>query len=83
VGYLNRNNIDGAVALFAPHDYVVTDRLHAHVLSGLMGKPHVVLDNNYKKVSTIYNDYTGSFETAHFATDLVEAQEIARKAGRG
>ena len=30
--------------------YVVTDRLHGHILSTLMGIPHVVMDNSYGKV---------------------------------
>ena len=29
---------------------VITDRLHGHILSSLIGKPHVVFDNSYGKV---------------------------------
>lgn len=29
---------------------VITDRLHAHILCTLMGIPHVVLDNSYRKI---------------------------------
>jgi pyruvyl transferase EpsO len=29
---------------------VITDRLHAHILSLLLGIPHVILDNNYGKL---------------------------------
>lgn len=70
---LNRLNISGAVALYQPASIIVTDRLHAHVLAALMGRDHVVLDNNYRKVSTIFDDYTGRFSTAHYATNVDEA----------
>ncbi|MEA1050962.1 polysaccharide pyruvyl transferase family protein [Lamprobacter modestohalophilus] len=30
---------------------VITDRLHGHILCTLMGIPHVVLDNHYRKIS--------------------------------
>jgi pyruvyl transferase EpsO len=36
--------------LLASGSVVVTDRLHAHILSLLLGIPHVVLDNNYGKL---------------------------------
>jgi pyruvyl transferase EpsO len=36
--------------LLATGSVVITDRLHAHILSLLLGIPHVVLDNNYGKV---------------------------------
>lgn len=29
---------------------VVTDRMHAHILCVLLGKPHVFVDNNYRKI---------------------------------
>lgn len=30
---------------------ILTDRLHASILAVLMGKPHVILDEKYKKIS--------------------------------
>jgi exopolysaccharide biosynthesis predicted pyruvyltransferase EpsI len=36
--------------LLASGSVVITDRLHAHILSLLLGIPHVVLDNNYGKL---------------------------------
>lgn len=59
---------------------LITDRLHAHILATLMGIPNFVVDNNYGKLSGIYNLYTkggsgilcGSFEEAFSrAQDLV------------
>ncbi|CAG0904157.1 unnamed protein product, partial [Darwinula stevensoni] len=34
---------------------IITDRLHAHILSTLMSIPHVVLDNSYGKVKNFHN----------------------------
>lgn len=47
-GYSGRL-ISEAAALFASHDRIVTDRLHAHILACLMSKPNTVLDNSYGK----------------------------------
>lgn len=39
------------VRLLSTGHEIVTDRLHAHILSTLMGIPHHVVDNNYGKLS--------------------------------
>lgn len=74
--WINELNIASASALFEHRDLVVTDRLHAHVLAALMGLTHVALDNSYRKVSTIFNDYTGAFSSAHYAANLSEARQL-------
>ncbi|WP_146215863.1 polysaccharide pyruvyl transferase family protein [Cryobacterium arcticum] len=71
---LNDINIEGALRLYATARVVVVDRLHAHVLAILLGIDHVALDNNYRKIGAVFEDYTGKFTTAKYATDL----DIAR-----
>lgn len=71
-------NLHAGTSAFKNRSLIVTDRLHAHVLAGLMGIPHVVLDNSYGKVGSIFKDYTGTFESAHFAQDEDEALSISR-----
>ena len=56
---------------------VVTDRLHGHLLSVLLGKPHVVLDNSYGKVSATLDTWTGSLPGVHRAADAEQAWEMA------
>jgi exopolysaccharide biosynthesis predicted pyruvyltransferase EpsI len=73
-----RMNLNAGTSLFEGRSLIVTDRLHAHVLAALMGIPHVVLDNSYGKVGSIFNDYTGEFESAHFARDHDEALDLSR-----
>ncbi len=57
--------------------FILTDRLHVHILSTLLGIPHVVLDNNYGKISRYMNAWhdTG---TAQVVDVLQDAIEIAR-----
>jgi exopolysaccharide biosynthesis predicted pyruvyltransferase EpsI len=42
-----------------------------------MGIPHIVLDNNYQKVSQIMRDYSGNFSTVAYADDLAQARSLA------
>jgi exopolysaccharide biosynthesis predicted pyruvyltransferase EpsI len=58
---------------------VITDRLHAHIMSLLLGIPHVVLDNNYGKVKEFYSLWTGDCETAVWAESVDEALHRARR----
>jgi exopolysaccharide biosynthesis predicted pyruvyltransferase EpsI len=45
---------------------VVTNRLHGHILSVLMGIPHVVLDNSYGKNRTFYEAWTQDWPLARW-----------------
>ncbi len=54
---------------------VVTDRLHAHVLSLLMGIPHCVMDNSYGKVRGCYETWTSGAELAIWCDSEAEALE--------
>lgn len=56
---------------------VVTDRLHAHILSLLLDIPHVALDNNYGKVSGFARQWTGGYRGFHQAGTRGEAFELA------
>jgi len=73
-------NIRAGIRELAGAELVVTDRLHAHILAGLLGIRHLVLDNNYGKVSSIYNDYTHLFSTAEFVADTASISDHIRNA---
>ncbi len=51
--------IQDAIELFDRHEYIVTDRLHGHILASLMSKPHTVMDNSYGKNSGYFKVWTG------------------------
>nr|WP_228502059.1 polysaccharide pyruvyl transferase family protein [Plantibacter sp. VKM Ac-2885] len=76
IASLNEINITGALRWYAAADLVVVDRLHAHVLALLLGIDHVALDNNYRKIGAVFDDYTGQFSTAHYATDTLVARAL-------
>ncbi|OZA07208.1 MAG: hypothetical protein B7X97_09700, partial [Methylotenera sp. 17-45-7] len=46
------------VDLLQEAQVVITDRLHVHILSILIGKPHVIVDNNYGKLKHFYETWT-------------------------
>lgn len=56
---------------------VITDRLHAHILSLLLGIPSVVLDNNYGKVRQFYETWTCGSPLARWAESPAHALEVA------
>ena len=51
---------------------VITDRLHAHILSTLLDIPHYVLDNNYGKISGYISSWTKSYPQVTVVTSLDE-----------
>lgn len=57
-------------------EVVVTDRLHGHIMSTLLGKPHVVIDNSYGKIAR-FIDAFGKDDVTLQARDYVEAREMA------
>ena len=56
---------------------VITDRLHGHILTTLLNIPHVIIDNQYKKLSSYYNTWTRSLENVILTNDSSEALELA------
>jgi exopolysaccharide biosynthesis predicted pyruvyltransferase EpsI len=57
---------------------VVTDRLHGHILSLLLGIPHVLLDSRHGKLRTFYETWTHRDQLAQWADSVREARELAR-----
>jgi pyruvyl transferase EpsO len=55
---LARARVHRGVNLLSRGRGVITDRLHAHILSLLAGIPHCVLDNSYGKVRAVYETWT-------------------------
>ena len=43
--------VAAGVELLQPGRLIVSDRLHAHILSSLMRRPHLMLDNSYGKIA--------------------------------
>ena len=58
---------------------VVTDRLHAHVLSLLLGIPHVVTDSVSGKIRGLYKAWSAESELVTWADSLEEAVRVGRR----
>lgn len=57
---------------------VVTDRLHVHICSLLLGRPHAVLDNNYGKIRRFMAAFSGGSDLSYKATSLEDGIAWAR-----
>lgn len=70
------------VAKLARGRTIVTDRLHVHIISLLLGKPHAVLDNSYGKIRRFMSAFSGGSDLSYPARSLADAVAWARsKAG--
>jgi pyruvyl transferase EpsO len=58
---------------------IVTDRLHVHICSLLLGRPHAVLDNSYGKVRRFMNAFSGGTNLSYKATSLDDGIAWARR----
>ncbi|XP_041353587.1 uncharacterized protein LOC121371626 [Gigantopelta aegis] len=56
---------------------VITDRLHGHILSTLLNIPHVLIDNQYKKLSSYHNTWTRSLHNVLITNDSSKAFPLA------
>jgi exopolysaccharide biosynthesis predicted pyruvyltransferase EpsI len=65
------------LAIVGSGSVVVTDRLHGHILSLLLGRPHVLLDNSYGKVRGFWERWTADSPITDWATDLDSALKRA------
>ena len=57
-------------------EVIVTDRLHGHIMSSLLGKPHVVIDNSYGKITNFIRAW-GASPMTRSATNYVQARALA------
>ena len=64
--------------LLASGRAIVTDRLHTHILSLLLGIPHAVLDNSYGKVGRFISCWTNPSSLVHRSTSFDSALSWAR-----
>ena len=52
---------------------MITDRLHAHILSTLLDIPHVALDNDYGKIGSYLAAWTKNYPLVLTASSPQEA----------
>lgn len=59
---LSGHRVERGLKQLGSSSYVITDRLHSHILSVLLDLPHTVLDNNYGKIGAYVEAWTKSFD---------------------
>jgi pyruvyl transferase EpsO len=63
----------------ASYRYIVSDRLHVHILSTLLGRHHALLDNNYGKLSSFITAWNTNWDGMQVCHELPMAVEAARR----
>lgn len=74
-----KRRLDRGVGRLATGKIVITDRLHAHILSILLDIPHIRLDNSYGKISNFAKAWTSDSTISRRADSFAEA---LKKIGR-
>lgn len=67
------------VAQLSRARFVITDRLHVHILATLLGLPHVFLDNSYGKIGRFSEAFGTQWAGCARAATLAEAVPLARR----
>lgn len=57
--------------LLSSSKFIITDRLHTHILSLLLDIPHIILDNNYGKISRFIDLWTKNYK------DLLQEKTVS------
>ncbi len=66
--------LDRGIAQINSAKYIVSDRLHVHILSSLLQKPHFVLDNSYNKIGNYISTWPMS-ESTHVVENIEELED--------
>lgn len=74
---LARARLQRGQALLARGQVVISDRLHVHILSILLNKPHVLIDNVYGKLGNLHQAWTTPYRGVQFVQTLEQAFEAA------
>lgn len=69
--------VNCGLAQISSADFIITDRLHVHILSSLLGIEHIVLDNNYGKVSEYIKQW-GKPSNAKIVSSVEELTTLLR-----
>ena len=66
---------------FSQYRFVVTNRLHGHILCVLLGIPHILLPNAYHKNRAFYSTWTSGVPYARFVDDPSKLAEAFEELG--
>lgn len=81
-GYYNalaRERLRRGLRQLASFRYIVSDRLHVHILSTLLGRHHALLDNNYGKLSSFTAAWNTNWDGMQLCHELPTAVSAMRR----
>ena len=78
---LARKRLFRGIRILSNAKVVITDRLHGHILSLLLGIPHVLLDNRIGKNRAFYETWTRDSAITRWANSPAEAWAVAETLG--
>ena len=67
---------DLGVDFLSKYKFVITTRLHGHILSTLLGVPSIIIDNSYGKNKRFYFSWLQDEPLSYFANSEEEANEL-------
>ena len=84
---LAQSRFERGLRILSRGKVIVTDRLHGHILSTLLGKPQVLFDNHYRKIGNYLDCFSLSREAIFYVADdksnvevnVSKALDIVRK----
>ena len=75
---LARRRFARGLDMIGQGEVVITDRLHGHILSTLLGRPHVLLDNRIGKIGKFHRTWTSQAGFVRLARDPAHALALAQ-----
>ena len=67
------------IDLVSEYQFVISTRLHGHILCMLLGIPSIIVDNSYGKNKRFYDTWLKDVEKSYFANTIEEAIELYNK----
>lgn len=61
-----RANLRRGIGMLSLGERVLTDRLHGHILAALLGIEHIVVNDQFGKIESMWNTWTSRFDCATF-----------------
>lgn len=74
----SRRQWDDARRALAGSNVVVSDRLHVALTALLLGIPHIVIDNSYGKISSLFATWLSHSSLTHFVDSRAKAAEMLK-----
>lgn len=73
-----KDNVERGITLLSKGDVVITDRLHAFILSTLLGIENYVFDSRGGKVGNFHNTWSKSFKGSKLVTEVSEINLVQK-----